>query len=114
MDYGSLRSRRLANLWFLFGCVVCFKTGQICDASQSYRVIQLPCTKAVWQASTQSAWEAEYEASRSSQACGFATLGDLIDAQRSFHMPSVARKLDIWNAGVDNLGALLNLAGTIV
>ena len=45
---------------------------------------------------------------------GLVTLGDLIDAQKSGYMLSNAQKLDKWNAGVDNLGSLLNLVGTTV
>lgn len=41
------------------------------------------------------------------------TLGDLIDAQQSVDTPSNAQKLDRWNAGVDNLGCLLNLIGSM-
>jgi hypothetical protein len=45
---------------------------------------------------------------------GFVTLGDLIDAQQSDYTPANAEKLDRWNAGVDNLGSLLNLVGAMV
>jgi hypothetical protein len=68
----------------------------------------------LWEAPTQSAWESEYEASRICQMTGLVTLGDLLDAQKSDYTPSNARKLDKWNAGVDNLGSLLNLVGTMV
>ena len=102
------------NLWFLIGCVVCVKTGIRCDPSQSYRTIPLPSPKSLWEAHTQSAWESEYEASRICQISGLVTLGDLIDLQQSAYTPSDARKLDQWNAGIDNLGSLLNLVRTMV
>lgn len=106
--------RRLANLWFLIGCVICVKTGLVCDASQSYRTLLLPSPKSLWEAPTQSAWESEYEASRILQTSGLVTLGDLIDVQQSDFLPSNAQKLDKWNAGVDNLGTLLNLVSTMI
>jgi hypothetical protein len=45
---------------------------------------------------------------------GLVTLGDLVDLQRADYNPSNARKLDMWNAGIDNLGSLLNLVGSMV
>ena len=47
------------------------------------------------------------------QAGGLVNLGDLIDAQKADYTPATARKLDVWNAGVDNLGSLLNLVGSM-
>lgn len=96
------------------GCVICIKTGLNLDPSQSYRSIPLPSIKCLWEAPTQSAWESEYEASRILQTNGLDTLGDLLDAQKLRHLPRNARKLDVWNAGVDNLGSLLNLVGAMV
>ena len=104
---------RYTHLWLLVGCVVCVKNGNVWDASQSYRSLPLPSPKSLWEAPTQSAWESEHEAWRNFQTSGLVTLGDLIDAQQSDYTPSNARRLDIWNAGVDNLGCLLNLVGTM-
>ena len=73
----------------------------------------LPCPKSVWEASAQSTWESEYEASRL-QASGLVSLGDLIDLQRASYTSRNAQKLDRWNAGVDTLGSLLNLVGDMV
>ncbi|KAL9635777.1 MAG: hypothetical protein Q9164_003244 [Protoblastenia rupestris] len=101
--------RRFASLWLLVGCIVSVKNGNVCDPSQSYRTLPLPSPKSLWEAPTESAWESEYEACRILRTSGLVTLGDLIDAQRSDYTPSNARKLDNWNAGVDNLGCLLNL-----
>lgn len=56
----------------------------------------------------------ECEATRTCQMSGLVTLGDLIDAQKSADISSSAKKLDDWNAGVDNFGALLNLVGGMV
>ncbi|EXJ79568.1 hypothetical protein A1O3_07847 [Capronia epimyces CBS 606.96] len=106
--------RRLTNLWFLMSCAVCVKNGVSCDASQSYRSLPLPSSKSLWEAPTQSAWEAEYKGSRIFHHSGMVTLGDLLDVQQAPYMPSNIRKLDLWNAGIDNLGSLLNLVGTML
>jgi hypothetical protein len=82
--------------------------------SAIYKSLPLPSSKRLWEASIESAWESEYEANRLLQMGGFVTLGDLINAQQSDYTPSNAQKLDYWNAGVDNLGTLLNLVGTMV
>ena len=100
--------------WLLVGCVVCVKAGVPCDPTESYRSIPLPAPKSLWEASTQEAWELEYDASRMLQLSGLVTLGDLIDLQRAEYTPANARKLDVWNAGIDNLGALVNLVGSML
>jgi hypothetical protein len=105
---------RFAHLWFLIGCVTCLKSNVPFDTTQSYRMIPLPGLKSLWEASSRSAWELEYAAFCKFQANGLATLGDLIDAQNSRHSSLLAQKLDQWNAGVDNLGTLLNLINTMV
>ncbi|KIV78005.1 hypothetical protein PV11_09773 [Exophiala sideris] len=105
---------RLAHLWFLIGCVVCIKTGNIYDRSQSYRSLQLPSPKCVWEANTEAAWGMERDATRTCQMSGLATLGNLIDAQKSADESLNAKKLDEWNAGADKLGSLLNLVGAVV
>jgi hypothetical protein len=105
---------RFAHLWFLIGCVTCMKGNVPFDTSQSYRVIPLPAPKSLWEASSRTAWESEYAASCKFQSNDLVTLGDLLDAQNSRHLPLAARQLDKWNAGMDNLGTLLNLVNTII
>ena len=92
---------------------MCIKNGFIFDATQNYRAIPLPSPKTLWHAQTQSAWEIEREFSRNIHENELVTLGDLIDAQISSHEPAKARKLDKWNAGIDSMGSLLNLVGSM-
>jgi hypothetical protein len=94
--------------------VICVKTGITLDPSESYRFIPLPSLKSLWEAPSHYVWEKEYEASHTLQTSGLATLGDLIDAHKSGYSQRNAQKLDVWNAGVDNLGSLLNLVGNMV
>lgn len=96
------------------GCAICVRTGLPCDPTQKCRCLPLPAPKSLWEAPTRSAWEYEYEANRMLLLSGVVTLGDLVDLQRSDYTPANARKLDIWNAGVDNLGSLLNLVVTMI
>ena len=108
-----LMTRRFANLWLLVGFAVSIKNGNICDATQSYRTLPLPSPKSMWEASTQTAWESEHDAYCHSQTKNFTSVGDLIDAQNLPYTPSNARKLDMWNARIDNLGCLLNLVASM-
>lgn len=84
------------------------------DTAQSYLNLQLPCSRSLWEAPTHVAWESERETIRTFQMSGLVTLGDLISAQQSEYTTSNANKLDSWNAGIDNLGTLLNLVGAMV
>jgi hypothetical protein len=105
---------RGALIWFLIGLVICIKTGTVCDPSQSYRGLLLPCSKSLWEASSETAWLQQYESTRLQRANGLVTLGDLIDAQKNSFIPYEARRLDEWNASADGLGMLLNMVGTMV
>ncbi|RVX70531.1 hypothetical protein B0A52_05182 [Exophiala mesophila] len=105
--------RRYAALWLLVGYVVCVKNGRALDSSHSYRSLMLPCPKSLWEAKTQSSWEAELQACRVLKTSALVTLGDLVDAQKSDYTPTNALNLDMWNAGTDNLGTLLNLVCTM-
>lgn len=100
---------RLAILWLIIGAVICVKTGRPVDTTHSYRILLLPSPKAVWEAPAQLSWHYEYEASRVTRICGLSTIGELLDAQELSHLTSNSRKLDKWNADIDNLGFLLNL-----
>ncbi|KIW20786.1 hypothetical protein PV08_01364 [Exophiala spinifera] len=108
--------RRMTILWLLIGCAACVKTGGICDSSGSTRNMPLPGPKSIWEATSQTSWETEYAANRTLQMDhGLLTVGDLIDTQNSAcSNPASARKLDCWNAGIDNAGFLANLIGCMV
>jgi len=67
-----------------------------------------------WEAKTEAQWRTEYQnavsARNASHGGALKTFGDLIDAHQ--RVPGVERdeRLDVWNAGIDHLGMLLNLA----
>ncbi|KAH8674627.1 hypothetical protein BGZ60DRAFT_404421 [Tricladium varicosporioides] len=106
--------RRVSCLWFLIGRIVSIRTGIQCDAVHAFRVIPLPSPKSVWEARHASEWESERDHVCRNLNHGMTTFGDLIDAHRGVLQPSNARRLDIWNAGADNLSSLLNLAVAMV
>ncbi|KAF2143513.1 uncharacterized protein K452DRAFT_225511 [Aplosporella prunicola CBS 121167] len=106
--------RRVACLWFLIDRVVCVKTGLHCNASEGFRELSLPSTKFTWDANTQCSWQAEYESCRMMRGTSMSRLGELIDAKQGDKDSSNARRLDVWNSGIDTLGTLLNLATAFV
>lgn len=73
----------------------------------------LPCTKTEWEAHTEADWKREYYKVRNSEATAcMQTFGDLVDAHRGSPAERIAKakQLEAWNAGIDNLGVLLNFA----
>jgi len=68
-----------------------------------------------WEAKTEAQWRKEHEnAAARSNSTSLHTLGDLIDAQKHSSRDRLSEGLDIWNAGLDHLGVLLNLAVHLV
>ena len=74
----------------------------------------LPCTKTEWEARTEAQWRVEYENAMTSKGAALITFGDLIDAHKRSRSGRNSEGLDIWNAGIDHLGVLLNLAVHLV
>lgn len=73
--------------------------------------IPLPCSKSVWQAETEAAWEKEYKRYLSTKNCGrILTVGDL---RQSNNLDLNSLDTDIkgdlseWAESVDSLGSLL-------
>lgn len=105
---------RVACLWFLVDRVVCVKTGTPCETTQSFRALPLPSHKSLWEANTHSVWQSEYDAWCTMHSRGLSRFGDLIDAHKLAGDMANARRLDVWNAGADSLGILLNIATAMI
>lgn len=74
-------------------------------------MLPLPATRLTWQSCNQSEWK-QHLALESGRR--LKTLGDLMDAHNRVDDPVIAKELDAWNAQSDQLGALLNVAITIL
>lgn len=101
-------------IWFLLDRIISVSTGIPCGSSQAFRDLPLPCTKTLWEARTYSGWESEYVAVYSNSAPRLHRFGDLIDANKGVEEPFDLQLIDTWNAGIDNLGGLVNLALAMV
>ncbi|KAH8694290.1 hypothetical protein BGW36DRAFT_384678 [Talaromyces proteolyticus] len=101
--------RRVVCVWFAISLVFCVQAGIPCHMTSAFREMALPSTKTEWEASNETQWQAEYKSAeaRRSQLSRFA---DLLSA---YEIGDIA-KLNSWNAGIDNLGILLNLALHVV
>ncbi|KAE9365144.1 hypothetical protein N431DRAFT_353379, partial [Stipitochalara longipes BDJ] len=107
--------RRIGWAWFILGLVFHLRTGVPCFVSDHFREMPLPCTKTEWEAKTESQWRIEHEnAMARSKSSYLSTFGDLIDAHRHKVKGPESESLDVWNAGIDHLGVLLNLAVHLV
>lgn len=94
--------------------MACVRTGTPCETTQRFRALPLPSHKSLWEASTHSAWQSEYDALSTMHSRGLSRLGDLIDAHERAGDIANARRLDVWNAGADGLGILLNMVAATV
>jgi hypothetical protein len=107
---------RVACVWFILNLVFNIRTGRPCWCSDHFRELLLPCPKAEWEAKTEAQWKKEHDisAASASSTTALLTFGDLIDAHGRLPGGSVSDKLAVWNAGIDHLGMVLNLAVRIV
>ncbi|KAN0089203.1 hypothetical protein V8E51_019463 [Hyaloscypha variabilis] len=107
--------RRIGWVWFILGLVFHLRTGVPCFISDHFREMPLPCKKTEWEANTKAQWRIEHEnASARSRSTALRTFGELIDAHQSTPRGRNSEGLDAWNAGIDHLGVLLNLAVHLV
>lgn len=77
--------------------------------AEHFREIPLPCNKTEWEAKAEHQWRIEHENS-AARGLNLRTFGDLVDA----HNDRSLGNLDVWNAGIDHMGVLLNLAVQLV
>jgi hypothetical protein len=104
----------MAIVWFLMGRVVGLTTGIPCSTAEDCRALPLPAPRSIWEARSYSAWENEYVSFYHNEPLEMKTFGDLIDAHARSADPHYAELIDCWNARVDGVGYMMNLAISIV
>lgn len=104
---------RIACLWFITNRVASVKSRMECYALEGFFNLPLPSSKLLWEASTSPLWQFEYELDALKKTSRVSTIGELVNAQQRPNDFLNAR-LDAWNAGIDELGFLLNLATATV
>jgi hypothetical protein len=74
--------------------------------------LPLVSNKTLWEARSLAEWETEkalYDASYP-----MTTFDELVEAKRRSTQPLYRRKLETWDAGVDKIGILLNIATELI
>jgi len=80
-----------------------------CPFSNFYRELFVSCSKSEWEAKSESQWK--FESQKAAASIGsLRTFGDLKDAHQRVPGNLGSDALDVWNAGIDQLGMTLNLA----
>ena len=100
----------MSIIWFLIGSVVGITTGIPCGTTEASRDLPLPAPRSIWEARSYSDWENEYVAFYKSDQPRMSTFGELIEAHKRSAEPHYAQLIDNWNAGIDGIGHLMNLA----
>lgn len=103
-------SNRTSCVWFLITKVLSVKTAASCAKSRTPLELPLPSQKLQWEARDNYTWQQEIVASTPA----ITTLGALVECKKQCTDPSHAQRLDSWNARSDNLGALMNIATTML
>lgn len=71
-------------------------------------MLPLVSNKTLWEARTLTEWETEKALYDTSYP--MSTFDQLVEAKRRSHEPFYQRKLETWDAGVDKMGMLMNIA----
>lgn len=105
--------RRIGCLWFAINRVFSLKASRAhCAGFDNFSHLALTSAKTAWEARTLGEWEAEK--SFHDVSSPMATFGELIVAKRQSADPVHSRKLETWEAGVDKLGMMMNIAVELV
>jgi hypothetical protein len=104
----------MAIIWFLMGRVVGLTTGIQCSTAEDCRSLPLPSSRAVWEARSYTAWENEYINFYHKEPQDMKTYGDLMDAHERSDDARCVEMIDNWNASVDGVGYMMNLAMPII
>ena len=78
------------------------------DPTNSYRTVELPCSKFDWEARDATSWAQDFRPGPTQ--CTLWTVGDLMDVQ----LLGNSEQLDKWNANADGLGNLMSLVRDMV
>ncbi|KAF0325421.1 hypothetical protein GQ607_007455 [Colletotrichum asianum] len=107
---------RIACVWFLVAQISSVRMGMPCGILDAWHNLRLPCHQSQWTANTSDEWKEETEALSSMRNLDKrpVTFGDLYELNKGANHQAVIDRLDVWNAGVDNLGVLLNVAVNMI
>jgi hypothetical protein len=102
--------RRTSLIWFLITRTIVIMPKTECHTTISPETLPLPAPQMQWEARTREAWLKELGA----DVPAMTTFGSLVDVKQHIHEQESKQKLGIWNARMDRLGSLLNIAVALV
>ncbi|KAL5398664.1 hypothetical protein PMIN03_012753 [Paraphaeosphaeria minitans] len=110
-DWIYAESRRRSSLvWFLITRTIVVAPKEDCHTTNDPWGLPLPAPQTQWEARTREAWMKEIW----SESPAITTFGNLISAKQHIDKPEGKQNLAAWNAKVDRLGSLLNVAVALV
>ncbi|UZP38840.1 hypothetical protein NXS19_006656 [Fusarium pseudograminearum] len=99
--------RRMSCLWLIISCVITIENGQTHSRCDELENLALPSSKMLWEARTLDEWQMEKNIFDAGSAA--MTLGELVDAMINPVGLGNSQKLRDWEAGSDNLAAMLKV-----
>lgn len=110
-DWIYAESRRRSSIvWFLITRTIVIAPKEDCHTTNAPDALPLPAPQTQWEARTREAWMKEVW----SDSPAITTFGCLITAKQHIDKPESKQKLAAWNARMDRLGSLLNVAVALV
>ncbi|KAK4069552.1 uncharacterized protein Triagg1_6976 [Trichoderma aggressivum f. europaeum] len=104
--------RRIICVWFFMSRIISPTVSKSFMRVYPLHMLPLVSNKSLWEARSRQEWETE----RALQdACyPMTTFAELIEAKRRSNEPFYKRRLETWDAGVDKMGMLINIATDLI
>lgn len=102
--------RRTSLIWFLITRTIVIMPKVDCHTTISPETLPLPAPQMQWEARTRERWLEELGAERPAMT----TFGSLVSVKQHTHDQESKRILGTWNAKMDRLGSLLNIAVALI
>jgi hypothetical protein len=110
-DWIYAESRRRTSLvWFLITRTIVVVPKTDCHTTNTPDALPLPAPQMQWEARTRDAWLKELGA----EGPAITTFGSLVNAKQHIHEQESKQLLSAWNAKMDRLGSLLNIAVALI
>lgn len=99
----------MSCLWFVIVRVFAFNTDEgACSNLDKVFCLPLSSTKTLWEARSREEWLVETTLDYSGYP--LQTFGELFEVYKQSDIESYAQRLDSWQAGLDKLGVMMNIA----
>ncbi|UKZ82669.1 hypothetical protein TrVFT333_010463 [Trichoderma virens FT-333] len=104
--------RRIICLWFFMSRIISPSAGSSFMRAYPLSMLPLVSNKSLWEARTREEWETEKALHDASYP--MTTFDELVQAKRRSNELFYRRRLETWDAGVDKMGMLINIATDLI